>query len=245
MRILLTILSIFCCGNIIFSQNVNLKRVEEELILEFENYIKSDYERRYDSLRAKLKKQVENVLSNPESFDYSFDSLAEYVTIIKSIDEKVRIFSWDELTGGTWHDMAVIVQFKTKSKKINTKWIDSDISEETSGITDAIQYEINNVYIENKTHYLCFGSGTYGSGNHHNSILIFSVVNESFEPCSSCIPEDYSIIQAPRGEKINMSYDKQKQEISFNEFNFNDDVGFFEPTGERIKLKLKVGKFSD
>ena len=225
------------------SQTTDLKKIEDELLVAFENYIKSDYYSRFDSLRPKLKKQVENALSNPESFDYSFYALSKFVTIVKSSDEQVKIFSWDELTGGSWHDMAVIVQFKTKNQKIKTKWIDSDIREDPSGIIDTIQYEINDVTIDNKMHYLCFGWGTHGSGHHHNSILIFSIVNDAIQTCKSCISEDYLMIQAPRREKINISYNKQSQEISFNEFKYNDDIGFFESTGKRIQLKLKNGKY--
>ncbi len=239
------ILFIFLFGNSLFSQNVNFEKVEKELILEFENYINSDYDTRYNSLRPKLKKKIETVLEIPESFTYNFDSLSKYVTIIQSNDNKVKTFSWDELTGGSWHDMAVIVQFKTKTQKIKTQWIDSDISEDVSGLTDAIQYEVNDIIIDNKVHYLCFGRGTYGSGHHHNSILIFSIENGTIQPCNSCILENHTTIQAPRRDKINLNYDKEKQEISFNEFKYNDDIGFFEATGKQIRLKFKNGKFSE
>ncbi len=246
MNILSSIILFICLScNSLFSQNVNFEKVEKELILEFENYINSDYDTRYNNLRPKLKKKVETVLSIPESFTYNFDSLSKYMTIIQSNNDKVKMFSWDELTGGSWHDMAVIVQFKTKDQKIKTQWIDSDISEEVSGLTDAAQYEINDVIIDNKVHYLCFGRGTYGSGHHHKSILIFSIENGTIQPCESSILKDYSTIQATRRDKINLSYDKEKQEISFNEFKYNDDIGFFEATGKRIKLKLKGGKFSE
>ena len=243
MKNIIIILLIFINGNLLFSQTVDLQKAEYELILEFQNYWNSDYEIRFDSLRPKLKIQIENILSNSNSFEYPFDSLSKYVTIIQSNDNKVRIFSWDELTGGTWHDMAVIVQFKTSNQEIKTQWIDSDISEEATGKTDAIQYEIYDVEINKQSHYLCFGWGTYGSGHHHNSILIFSIENDSLKVCSNCIEKDYSVIQAPRSKKINLKYDKTEKVISFNEFKYDDEIGFYMPTGKRVKLKLKNGKY--
>jgi hypothetical protein len=66
----------------LFSQNINFENVEKELILEFENYINSDNEVRYNSLLPELKKRIETVLSIPESFNHSFESLSKYVTIL-------------------------------------------------------------------------------------------------------------------------------------------------------------------
>jgi len=237
------ILLILINGNFLFSQTVNLQKVESEFILEFQNYRNSDYDTRFSSLRPKLRNKIENILSSTNSQEYPFDSLSKYMRIIKSNDNKVRIFSWDELTGGTWHDMAVIIQFKNNKNILTTQWIDSDISEEPTGITDAIQYEIYDVEINKKPHYLCFGWGTYGGGHHHNSILIFSIENDSLKFCSNCIEKDYSIIQAPRNTKINLKYEKTEEVISFNEFKYDNEIGFFMPTGKTVNLKLKNNKY--
>ena len=243
MKQTIIILLIFINGNLLFSQTVDFQKAESELISEYQNYRNSDYDIRFDSLRAKLKIQIENILCDYNSFDYPFDSLSNYVKIIKSNDNKVRMFSWDELTGGTWHDMAVIIQYKISNRKIKTQWIDSDISEEPAGITDDILYKIYDVDINKHPHYLCFGWGTYGAGHHHNSILIFSIENDSLKVCSDCIEKNYSIIKAPRSKKIDMKFDKVENIISFNEFEYNDESGFYIPTGKRVKLKLKTGKY--
>ncbi|RLD29444.1 MAG: hypothetical protein DRI70_02335 [Bacteroidetes bacterium] len=232
----------FISDNLLFSQKLDLKLVESELISEFQNYRSSAYEIVFDSLRSKLRFQVEKIVSDPRSYEYRFDSLSNHIKIIRSKDGKVRIFSWDELTGGTWHDMAVIVQFRDNDK-INTQWIDSDISEEPNGLTDAIQFAIYDIQINEQPHYLCFGWGTYGSGHHHNSILIFSIENNSIKVCSSCIEEEYVVILAPRTEKINLQYDEGNKIISFDEFSYDDEIGFFKRSGGKVNLKLEKGKF--
>ena len=236
------ILLMFISDNLLFSQKLDLQLVESELISEFQNYRNSDYEIRFDSLRSKLRFQIENILSNPKSYEYRFDSLSNHIKILKSNDGKVRIFSWDEMTGGTWHDMAVIVQYRNNNE-INIQWIDSDIGEEPNGITDAIQFAIYDIQINEQPHYLCFGWGTYGSGLHHNSILIFSIENDSLKVCSNCIEEDYSTILSPRSNKINLQYDETEKVISFNEFIYDSEVEYYMPTGKRVKLKFKNGKF--
>jgi len=242
MRNCIIILLMFIGGNPLFSQKPDFQLAESKLIMEFQNYRNSDYDIVFDSLRAKLRFQVEKILSDPRSYEYRFDSLSNYIKLIRSKDGKVRIFSWDELTGGTWHDMAVIVQFRDNNK-INTQWIDSDISDEPNGLTDAIQFAIYDIQINEQPHYLCFGWGTYGSGHHHNSILIFSIENNSIKVCSTCIEEEYVVILAPRTEKINLEYDNEKKIISFDEFSYDDEMGYFKRTGEKVKLKFEKGKF--
>ena len=225
------------------AQSLDMEVLEAELVQEFETYRNSKYETRYDTLRSKLRVNIERVLSKAQSFDYTFEKLSERINIIQSQDKKVRLFSWDELTGGTWHDMAVIVQYKTEDKTIKTEWIDSDISENPTGLTDAIQYEIHDLEINGKPHYMCFGWGTFGAGHHHKSILIFSIDKDGINHCDNCIPKDYTLLQVQRAIPIKIEYNTEEKKISFDEFKYNDDIGFYEPTGQRIQLKLKNGKF--
>ncbi|MGV6832061.1 MAG: hypothetical protein ACWA5P_10950 [bacterium] len=221
-----------------------MRKIEDDLCSTFEIYYEVDYDKRYDSLRPQLKQHIKEVLTDSTSFDYPFSKLSEHVRIITSKDKKVRLFSWDELTGGSWHDMAVIAQFITKDQKVKAVFIDSDISEEgTVGLTSAIQYELHEVLINNKTYYMCFGWGTFGSGHHHNSILIFDLENDTINPCETCISESYKLIQAPRATKINLAYDEVLKQLSFNEFLYDDDIGFYQPTGKQVVLKLKNGTF--
>lgn len=240
---IISIVLILAKASLLFSQAMDMQKAEKDLIVKFQNYENSDENFRFDSLRAELKTHIASILSSSNSFEYPFDSLSNYVTIIKSNDNKLRIFSWDELTGGSWHDMAVIVQYKTSNQGVKIQWIDSDISEEAKGYTDAIQFEVHDVEINKKPHYLCFGWGTYGSGHHHNTILIFSLENDSLKVCQDCIENDYAVIQAPRSEKIHLEYNAMKKVISFNEFIIDHEIGFFYPTGRRLNLKLRNGKY--
>lgn len=236
-------LLIFVNNFLLSAQAINLQKVEMNLIAEFQNFEASYFKQESDSLRFNLKFQIESILSESSSFEYPFDSLSNYVTIIKSNDNNFRVFSWDELTGGSWHDMAVIVQYKTSNQGVNIQWIDSDISEEANGLTDAIQFEVHDIEINKEPHYLCFGWGTYGSGHHHNTILIFSIEDDSLKVCQDCIENNYSVIQAPRSEEINLEYNAMKKVISFNEFIYDHETGFFYPTGRGLNLKLRNGKF--
>lgn len=240
--ITITLLLLFQSATL-FAQTSEMARLEKDILIEFKTYSTADYDTRYDSLRPELKLKMEALLSKPESFDHPFDVLGEYIKIIESPDGRVRMFSWDELTGGTWHDMAVVVQFKTPEDQVVVQWIDSDISEEPTGLTDAIQYELFELPIGNKKLYMSFGWGTYGSGHHHNDILIFTIDGASLKICEDCLEKEFRLLQAPRAARIELSYNQQNQQLSFREFKYDDEIGFFQPTGQTVTLKLSDGKF--
>lgn len=225
------------------SQSTSIIKLENDLVTSFKEYRNANYNDRYDTLRPKLKAQIEAFLNVPITFSASLDSLSQQINIITSKDRNIRIYSWDELTGGTWHDMAVIVQFKTSSNTIKTVWIDSDIEESPSGITSDIHYKIYDLTLNNQPYYMTFGWGTYGSGHHHNSILIFSIENDVLKVCSDCIDSPHQYIKAPRSQKIDLKYDPLTKVVSYNEFILDNEIGFFEPTGKRIQLKINNGKF--
>jgi len=230
--------------SLLFSQNWDAEIIESKLITEFVNYYSSDYDSRYDVLLPQLRTKVENLLSNSISFECSFDSLAKYLKIIKSEDEKLRIFSWNNLTGGTFHQYDVFIQYKTNNDKIKTQWLDSIVDNQPEGLTEAIQFEIYDIGINGNPYYLCFGRGTRGAGHHHNTILIFSIERDSIKFLPDLIDKKYQFLQAPRGYDLNLKYDKKAEVISFNEFIHNDELNYFIPTDKIVKLKLENGKFT-
>ena len=71
-----------------------LQLVESELISEFQNYRSSAYEIVFDSLRSKLRFRVEKIVSDPQSYEYKFDSLSNHIKIIRSKDAKVFIIRY-------------------------------------------------------------------------------------------------------------------------------------------------------
>ena len=218
-------------------------QLEAELSNHFEEYDHASIAFRYDSLSPILKKKIEQLLSEAESFHYPFEKLGKHLNIIHSRDNRLRIFSWDERTGGSMHDMAAIVQYQTASKQIKTYWLDSPSIGKEGARFNEVYFEIHNLQINGQLYYLCFGWGTYGSGNHHNTILIFSLEEEQLQLCDACIDRNYQLIMAPRMYKIELQFDENQQEISFNEFKEDEETGFFQSTGKRIRLKLKGNKF--
>jgi len=243
MKSLVSILFCIAVTNSIWSQNKSMSNLEMELVREFRSYrLANDY-LRFDSLKPILIKKTIDLLSIQESMQFPFDSLAEYVKIISSIDGKFRVFSWDELTGGTMHDMAVIVQYRSKNGEVKTERIDGDIGDDSIGFTDAIQFQVHDILINKQPYYLCFGWGTYGSGLHHNTIMVFRITNDNVELCESCVTPNYSFLQGPRSGDFDLQYDPELLEISFNDFLYDISIGDYKKGSYRLKLRLIDGCF--
>jgi hypothetical protein len=67
---------------------------------------------------------------------YLFPKLKEKMQITTSRDGKLRIYSWDQETGGTMHDHDSVFQYRGTSGKVLT-WADNDDEESGGGYLSA------------------------------------------------------------------------------------------------------------
>lgn len=211
------------------------------LVDQFKTYFAASPEDQYDHLNQELQSTVDSVFSIEGSQDEPLDSLAQFISIVQSKDHRIRFISWDEMTGGTWHDMAVFVQFIDQDENIHTTYIDSDIGEDENGIIDDIIYEMHAYKYKGQTYYICFGWGTYGGGHHHKSVNIFTINDQQLQECIECLETKEVFIQASRGDEIVLTYKKGK--IMYNNFVRNEETGFMEPSKDITTLERKKNTF--
>lgn len=227
----------------VFAQQNDLDKLDKELAATFNTFTKSDYEAR-DSIGRFFKPTIKGILTDSNTFHYSFDSLSKQIRIIKSTDNRLKIYSWDEMSGGSWHDMAVFAQFETSNGQIKVKQLDPDEEAMTVEFTDVVIYEIHPIIIDNKTHYLTIGWGTHGSGHHHVTAQIFRIEGENLVKCDTCVENHEAlVVEAPRVNEINFQFNPETNEITHNEFAYNGNIGFYQPTGGIVTWKLIDGVF--
>lgn len=231
--------------NVTFVMSQTIKEQEMVLVKSFRSFYSISSDQWFDSVIPKIKVDLINLLIQADSYSHHFDSLEQFVKIIRSHDNKLRFYSFDEQTGGTWHDVAVFAQFET-NEGVKAIRIDSDISDEPAnenGWTHEIQYEINSYNYNGITYYLCFGRGTFGGGHYHNSIMVFNIDNNTLNNCKNCIEEKYQRITARRNKPIDLTYNTETNEIVFNEFITDEYTGFLKASGRIITLKFVDGTF--
>ena len=89
---------------------------EDSLFLLFEQFQwKPDVEEKHE-LNACILDYMSSILANPESFEYRFDSLRKRSGILKSDDNRIRIFTWNIPLNAFEHEYHGIIQVYDKRR---------------------------------------------------------------------------------------------------------------------------------
>lgn len=254
-------------GNIIFyailfcltlgcqSQNgdgVSLHEKDLQLVNIYEKYNENRHDygsqkgEARDTILNRFKKTLIKTLLSDKAASYPFDSLSNTIKVIGSKDKKLRIFSWDELSGGTRHIYNSVFQYNSGEKTFSGFLsLDDNSDDGDVHYTDVIHFEIEDV---DKGLYLVKGYGTHGGGKDFYVYRLFSFKNGEISDCSNCFDgEDRLVFIKPRGNKVSPEYNKETKEITYPEmkpgFHEGEETGFEKPTGKVLKLKYKEGTF--
>jgi len=128
---LMLIILIFV-SNTSFSQSDNLKlQTESEFILQNFNKLK---EEKSDSLKIGLNIEIENkfeeILDKSGSFEYNFDTLKNYVSILYSDDNLLKIYTWGTFFSDGTYKYYGFIQHRNKKKEAITVYKLTDKSDE-------------------------------------------------------------------------------------------------------------------
>lgn len=244
-RIYLLLTGIFVSFSAL-GQTAPLREIDNTLTAAFKAMVNANRKLRTDSLAPLFKKQLLEQLTDPLTLDNSLDSLSTYITIRTSADKKIKFYSWDERSGGTWRTLYCVAQFKSESGQIIVQPLTSPPAAATGSFTDSEIYEVNEVTIDHTTYYLTFARGTHGNGHHHQLIQLFTLTDDRLVNCEGCFaPQKEWVIEYPRSEQTNLIFDPHTNEISYAEFKPDNEGGFAKLTGKRITLKLQNGVFTE
>lgn len=238
-----TALLLFTISTTSYSQ-VSSRSIDLELSGIYKNLQNPDnYELRHDSLTAFFKERMKAYLSSPLTFDHKLDSLETLITIRQSHDKKIKFYSWDELTRGTWHDINAYAQFRS-GNAVSFQQIDNDEEMEDGGFTDSQIYAVHQVTGKSSTFYITFGWGTHGSGNQHSIIQVFTIESGKLIKCRSFDNgKSELVIEHSRSAKAELEFNQRNNSISFKEFKQTDNEPFASETGKRVVLVFDNGSF--
>ena len=135
------IMLLFAFANNSYGQKSESNFTDDYFTSNFEILYSVDTEMAY-CIAPIVEERLVSDLADTTSFYNPFKKLSEYISIETSSDSLVKTYSWDRISGGSWHDNASYIQFKTKSGKIKYKRLDSGIERETGEPTDVIIYDI-------------------------------------------------------------------------------------------------------
>lgn len=237
------IMLLFVFANISYGQESESNFTDDYFSSIFETLYSVDTEMAY-CIAPIVEERLVSDLADTTSFYNPFKKLSEYISIETSSDSLVKTYSWDRISGGSWHDNASYIQFKTKSGKIKYKRLDSGIERETGEPTDVIIYDIHNIRIKDESYYLLLGWGTHGGGLHHGLARVYKIKDEEIVLCDSFFDgEKYIPVYTNRVFKIDLKYNSEAKTLSHNHFEYDESVGYYKPKEDKKIWLLENDKF--
>jgi len=186
------------------------------------------------SLGYKFSQKLTEALQIPETFDYGFDSLKKKILIVESLDDSIKIYSWFNPAGGTWHSVNSIVQFKTKNG-IKVKKLNTGLEFEKGECTDASYVKIQILSTNISKIYIIIGTGTHGSGSHFKIIRGFKIENMDLVEFPHLFAgKKHLVASAARGKDIDLFYNEKTKQITYTQ----EKVGEIYDDG-RISMNIK------
>ena len=242
------------------AQKNNLSEVERDLINAYnrieDHRINSsvDYDTLDKSLKLFRQKMLHYASTLPATLSYSFDSLqAVGISITSSDDSLLRIYSWDNMTGGTMRFYESVVQYRTKTGIHAILFADT---------TEDMMYwpmytSINTLKKGYKTYYLIGDRGRYSTSDMSESFGIWTfdndVLNDTVrffkdgDSLSNSVGVEYdffSIMDSPERKLELLEYDSKSKMIyvavtkefgkvtnDYQAYKYNGQ--YFENVGER------------
>ena len=229
---------LFCSTS--FGQKSELQQIDSILTNSYEaTYHLADHEWLSYHDVSEFTEKVLNYLANPITFDNEFDSLTKYFTIKKSPDKKIVFYSWGDENRGVRHTATCVAQFKSDKGNI----IVTQISFEDD-YTDSFIYAVYEIISNKETFYLTFAWGSYGGGHEHRAVRLFQINGDTLQQRNVFADTKVLGIEHRRSYEKNLTFNQKKNQIEYNEFKFNEEMGFYEPTGEIITLEFNNGIFT-
>jgi len=208
----------------------------------FDAFHMVDAELRY-CMAPIIEERLIGELSNDESLNYPYDSLAKRISIHTSDDKKLKTFSWDRLEGGSWHEMASYAQYQT-SEGVKCMPLNSGKEDSDGEPTSVVIYENHTIKVDKENYYLLIGWGTYGSGKHHSLARVYQVENDTLVQQESFFDQDkYLYTEANRGSSITLTYQPEQQIITYFSYEFDEEIGFYKNDPSLETWKLVDGNF--
>ena len=225
-------------GNLVWGQSDD-NYSDKLLSTSFKAYQEVDFELS-NHMFPFIKKRFLEHLADSTSFSNPYDSLSNYIKIIKSPDDLLKTYSWSERDTGCCYSSEIYAQFKTKAGEI--KFI--DLKDGDDGDQDNFITDLYAIVINNKPYYLILGWGTCCGGTHYANAKVYEIRDGSLYKCETIFNDkDDVFIQANRNQRISLNYSPEEKMLSYNSYGEMNDSGFYGEQIAVVKWKLEKQGF--
>lgn len=230
---------VFCCSTSLISQQIDSLFIEVKRMQELR--LQNIFSEKRDSIFNLFDISVQRLMISTEFCNFQLDSTTFQsnpsksdegmhlaYTFINNLvkcssDHKIRVFSWDNLEGGSYHTYTNYLQYKTingNCKTIPFETIQNNV--------EVGYYRIEKVSKENRIIYIIFGYGTYGGGRQHKNVRFFELINDEPKECFKFYSNGIDlVVYSNRNQNPDIKLDKEKGIITYREFLYNEETGFY------------------
>lgn len=242
-----------------FSQDENFDKLLNEVNELYELGLKFDSYEKRDSIYSKLDSTIQYLFKHKKICSFSFDStkimknnsnkknlkgkklaysFMNKINVTSSEDDKIRIFSWNNLGGGSFHTYSNYIQFQKKDQSCQVIPIDTAQNSTEVGYYKIIDFSCNDRMV-----YLFMGYGTYGGGKHHYSIRFFEINDDWLKEIYEFYPNKKDlVIYSNRSQDSDIKFDKNSIELSYKKFNYDKDTGFYKDEFKKVAFTIDLCK---
>ncbi|MCB9233104.1 MAG: hypothetical protein H6581_15715 [Bacteroidia bacterium] len=154
--------------------------------------------------------------------------------VVLSTAGNLRVWSYDDLGGGSFHSYVNYLQYQTPEGAGLTFRLDTLEEDHQVGYYRAEQ---------RGDQFLLFGYGTYGGGTQHFVIRLFEYKDGQIRECFAGYPDGKPIfIGSNRSQKVDLLYHPRWHSITWIHFPYDDDKGFYGMHGRAKTLVWKKGR---
>lgn len=149
----------------------------------------------------------------PFTLNYNFDSLrSDNIVIVTSDDRLFRIYSWDNMLGGSMRFFENLIQFKSNDNVHSKLYYDTTNLLEGEYIP--YYFKIFTLNSEDKIYYLAINCGIYSGRDASESIKIFTIENNRLN-------DTVKLIKTTSGfsNKIEVSYNRHVEPQNLINYN--------------------------
>jgi hypothetical protein len=229
------------------------KSIDKVLSESFERYCRNVGDCSYDDeiYALAFEKLLIHYLSSPITLNNTLDTLETLMEIRQSPDKKIKFYSWDDRTGGTYRFYKSFAQYKG---------IENTICYLEDAHFESEILKVHEITEGQSTYYLTLGHGHCGCGLDRNEVNLFKIDGNRLIRCKAfnngettlCVPypegDKGEIIEQSSGGwnmgRWNMEYNNVTKTLSFEDYLYGAGDCDIEYKGIK-KLKFSNGKFNE
>jgi len=198
---------------------------------------------RYEAAQDSVREAVRELIAQDPAMTQRLNEMCDWLTVVTSPDQRLRIASWDEKSGGSMRDMGALAQIRSSDGQLQYLRLDPPFATAESG-TDVLYENIFQLRTPHHTYYLALGLGTYGGGYYHRSARLMEIRDGSLQDVPHAFGDaTYLELRIPNQHQATLRFDPATQTLSHPEFVEDPESGWSRPTGRNVHWQFQAGRF--